>query len=1235
VLDWAKLKAEFNRTPAHTKFIESLKALLDSEAPCSFEQVRSFFQMWSQDKSVDGPRRALPALALFPDPNLFSDAALIVQRLRNNFQLVSQLRDRTPGQMDAIRKRLERYKQVKPLKSLEKLQSIRKNPTTEALGAITLDEALQVLRPKIEKTDLSEEKDTDTETNDVSIRPLDSKRMQQVCASALLDDRDEELRNNAEALRSALKAALEANDDEVKDEWECTLEVKGEAVPASGPIDRKFVSWVHQFCSEDVWGGLVETSISDTQKALEDFDGAKTAYVTPDALIRRREKMYDMPELLTGWEEDLARLDQPPLALLALWNEFRDRRRELLGDLDELTHFPLEWFAGDKRAAAATTEYLRVAGDLFRAISRTYGAMHQENPDWARLTIQGLLALDVVQVKVSELDGRRSSRAVLLPTHPLHLWRYLRLSRILKGLGKDLSTVDRAAVVKEAGESTQFLSVIYASQFPDNRGAGQILPVANDIHRLASFENLHNAYGGPDGQDSLVYSIERFVALNRRHINPLRLLLINPPKAGGLLTDLIAKLLDGRRRDFLPRVVVDVRGTHQQAARLQRALLFDTRKREIIEEKLATGRVELLLDRTPKTLEELLAELRERPVHIVAVFDEAPVSIRRGGAGLRLPMSPFCVRRKVRFQPRWNEFRLEVTSGDSPFYEFLELVKQAEGSEGEGTPFAWPEAEGLKKSVDETLTPDRFGAQWFFLADRVLPDEGELQSQRLLRRREGQRQVLLAARDYAPLARLMLPTFEEEAPNLLMPPKDLEVLLGEAAHLLGAGLLDLVKSDGRVVPPKVIGLVGALLAARAYLRKYPGALLVSTDSQLARTWLRLGTQGERSDFFAVREQENGQVVAECIEVKTGKGKPKDLGSPEIEAARVQLASTLNAVREGLGDTVTAEAEGRYLAAPRNEMLKEVLVHGSMARYAAVEQRKKWAGWLERLFGPKPEMPNLCGLISYVAIGSAEPSNVEIVRNSDPQLRLQHITEVEIQSLLNLETDRKGEKAVADSGATNETHANDEERAKSSRVAGGAHENNKQAPVEKRDLPSIVLGASEDGVEVHWEPSIAGNPHLMITGLPGMGKTTCLVSLCEQLAASGITPVVFSYHDDIDEKLSSLFPDISLLDCTNLGFNPMRAGPDNDLGHLENSGQLRDIFAAIFPELGDLQREAIRTALKETYESKGWGAPGQKKKPSVPTFREFLTRLQKAPRPDATRRTLLAEFAHLNWPTSLI
>ena len=153
---------------------------------------------------------------------------------------------------------------------------------------------------------------------------------------------------------------------------------------------------------------------------------------------------------------------------------------------------------------------------------------------------------------------------------------------------------------------------------------------------------------------------------------------------------------------------------------------------------------------------------------------------------------------------------------------------------------------------------------------------------------------------------------------------------------------------------------------------------------------------------------------------------------------------------------------------------------------------------------------------------------------------------------------------------------------------------------------------------------------MIAGLPGMGKTTCLVSLCYQLATQGITPIVFSYHDDIDEQLISLFPKIRLVDCSNLGFNPMRVTDGQVHGHLENAGQLRDIFAAIFPELGDLQREAIRSALKSTYEAKGWGADSRRKAPrSVPEFGAFLAQLRGITKPDAGTRALLARLGELD------
>lgn len=41
--------------------------------------------------------------------------------------------------------------------------------------------------------------------------------------------------------------------------------------------------------------------------------------------------------------------------------------------------------------------------------------------------------------------------------------------------------------------------------------------------------------------------------------------------------------------------------------------------------------------------------------------------------------------------------------------------------------------------------------------------------------------------------------------------------------------------------------------------------------------------------------------------------------------------------------------------------------------------------------------------------------------------------------------------------------------------------------------------------------------LRLHPLPGMGATTALINIAKQLDLAGIAPVIFSYHDDIDER----------------------------------------------------------------------------------------------------------------------
>lgn len=1260
LLEWALKQSAFTQTEAHKRLLEQLSLLVENDDAFSFEQIRAFLEAWSEGSGKGAPREALPALGLLRDPNLFADANHIGEQLEQNLALMATLRDRAAGQMAAVGKRLQQslakaknkteYRAL--LKTFEKLQQIRRSPVTNALGAVSLGEALKVFTPpKPEPEDTAEPDSQEPgEPN-----TLNEKRLQRTCADALLDDREVELESNAEALSKGLRAALDEGENGGDDEWECEVQVKGDEQTFKASLDRGFVAWVRHFCKAEAWGGLIETSVPDLKRALDDFDRPGTLTLDPEHLGVGPSGELSLSKLLAGWDEDLETQGKGQLGFAALWQRFKELRDQLLGSLEELTHFPLEWFAGKSDVRVVVEDYLQTCGQLFGLVARHYGLMAQSDPNWAKTTLEALLALDVVQVRTTLPDGRYSSKAVLLPTHPLHLWRYWRLSNLLRGLGKELNPADRKAVIEEAGAPVQFLSVIYASPLPGNKGASQVLPVANDLYSLATFENLRNAYNGPDGQSALDYAVRRFAAAHWLHVNPLRLVLVNAPQAGALLLDLL-KMLDGRKKRLVEKLRVEVRGTKAQEARLKQALLFDTREREIIEEKVAAGRLELIVNREAKPLKDILAELQAQPAHLVAVFDEAPVSVRRGGAGQRLPMSPFCVRRKVAFHKRWNELRLEPMAGDPPFFEFIELIKHVEGNEGEGTPYAWPEAEALRESVDGVVSPEDFGANWFFLADRALPDEGAMKAQRLLRRREGQRQVLLAARDYGALARLMLPVFEEDTPNLLMPVARLNELLAEGAHLIGAGLLDLVKAqEGRVDPGKVIGLMGTLLAARDFVRRHPGALLVSTDSQLARTWLRLGTQGERCDLLGVYES-GGKLVVECIEVKTTRGAPRGATDGEIVGACKQVAATLAAVREGLGDTASAEQAGRFLAAPRNEMLKEVLVQGCMGRFATESERSRWAGWLARLFGPTPEMPELRGVVEDVALGSAEDKPEKIITTEGVAVQLRHLNEADVERLLEPPRDKpQGGDATGGSGSTPDPPHGDEpsgpvtrrsqaENAAAETAAQNAvsdslaaptklgndteHPRNADASGARMESALVVtLGATKEARQVTWPPSIRGNPHLMIVGLPGMGKTTCLINLCRQLQAGGVTPIVFSYHDDIDERLVELFPDVASHDCRDLGFNPTRIVEPSPVAHVESAGQLRDIFAAIFPDLGDLQLEQLRGAIKQSYEAAGWG--GAHTPTRVPAFRDFLQRLRREGKLDTRTKTLLARLTELD------
>lgn len=188
-----------------------------------------------------------------------------------------------------------------------------------------------------------------------------------------------------------------------------------------------------------------------------------------------------------------------------------------------------------------------------------------------------------------------------------------------------------------------------------------------------------------------------------------------------------------------------------------------------------------------------------------------------------------------------------------------------------------------------------------------------------------------------------------------------------------------------------------------------------------------------------------------------------------------------------------------------------------------------------------------------------------------------------------------------------------------------------AEIASERVPSVCLGTDLlTGAEVRWSLTVKGNPHLLVAGLPGMGKTTCLLNLCRQMLDIGIRPIVFSYHQDIDEGLKRLVSSVRFIEFSGLGFNPLQVmDRQSRMSYLDVAGALRDIFVAIFPELGDIQGERVRKAIKDSFREKGWDDPNSVlEQTQEPEFRRFVDILRDEPKPDRGLRTLLARLEEL-------
>ncbi|MEM3684062.1 MAG: ATP-binding protein [Conexivisphaerales archaeon] len=126
--------------------------------------------------------------------------------------------------------------------------------------------------------------------------------------------------------------------------------------------------------------------------------------------------------------------------------------------------------------------------------------------------------------------------------------------------------------------------------------------------------------------------------------------------------------------------------------------------------------------------------------------------------------------------------------------------------------------------------------------------------------------------------------------------------------------------------------------------------------------------------------------------------------------------------------------------------------------------------------------------------------------------------------------------------------------------------------------SVLLGQKiENGSAVVWQPISELNPHILVVGMSGSGKTETLRTLIYELKKQGIPSLILDFHNEYS-SVSDLQIDVR----KGITINPLELLGRSPLDvKYEVSSIMRNIYG-----LGDQQEAYLREAIEQAYNSKG-------------------------------------------------
>jgi hypothetical protein len=1124
---------------------------------------------------LDASSREIYHLGLLPDPEFFNDPseAAVKRRLERNRELSSRLQMLNAQDRRRIMAVLK--DEADPVVRKELQEALSQLDRTRIEGGdgkpVPFQSADRLVRARVKKPKPDTPKRNPTE------------KVAKVAAEALVDeDRTEDV----EAIVKELQEELDSPLDEGK-LLPRIIRIKlpdgtTEAV-ATARLD--LLNLLRKVLGEDVYGALIKLEAPDLESALRRFD--------VDQHLVARWKGERISEFLAH----LA-VDEAGAILQERFVAYRTARAAVLPLLRTLAVEPLVVAAHPPTRKSLLT-FIATYEALNRALRENYETLYQRFGQDANEVLGHLLLLEMVVVQTE-----RGTYAIAAPTHPLYLWHYARYAEIVAAQRDRLSERDRVLVAQAAERLPFFLTSIFVPSTAASTETSLIY-----LGRLGPLPYFgRETEGGltDDGLASIRSLVEAQLALDPPSQRGYRLGLIDPPDAGAYLS-MLADLADEGKltgahltvyRHPKPKVGVELRLDEAEEDRIARVF------RAITPHRLFTFEVRDLPSQELGPPDDDLH-------HLVVAFDQSTGQMNPARAALH-PIQPLAVPRRIAYREIHKTVELEPASG-GPFEDYDNLVRRLAPA---GTSYLSVHQEG---KLREALHAIASRVPWMAVADRQVDRDLNIGELRIMTARDGERDVAGFARSTVPFRRPLRDVVREY--NAYISNDDLDDLLEQLTDLLDAGILNLrPDASGKTNFNRIKGLLGTLIAARWFRKTGNDAtrLLVSLDGAEARRWLHLSDDPLRADLVGFTWT-NDHCTVSVVEVKAvqSKGAEYSVNSGIVTGPAIeQMLST----RRLLQQVFVADRADELITTPaRREILREHLYRELTKGTYSAEERKLWADRLQRLLDGSVTTDLRCHLIDIrLGVDSASLNDMKVVAHEDGLVVPVEVTELNERQIEALIPSEPAEEEDEPIGGDDHEPPMDEEppgpppdkgpdqpptqpsgavedQVTTERPAGTEQP---VSTVASPDRPRALLGTApgEYGKprEIWFDPQLPEdrlpNPHLMITGETGSGKTQATKELLSELRPYNVPALILDFKDDYSELVYAETEGFNVYDPNeqSLPFNPLapaidpRGGRVNPTHHLH---QLTDIIKRIY-RLGDQQAYRLREAMKSVYEAAG-------------------------------------------------